>query len=114
MNTVIGWVDSYNNSYQKASFTDDRKKALVERIRKRAYNFTMFDHEYMQYCAPFYDDNKFCVLTKQQFNDVMAEAYKDQPIGQRLIPQDVITIAPINNVLYEKQKFVPKEVNDNV
>jgi hypothetical protein len=105
MNVVVGWVDSYNNSYQKAPFTEERKKALVERIRKRAYNFTMFDHEYMQYCAPFYDDGKFCVLTKQQFNDVMAEAYKDMPRGRRLIPQDVIEDTPHNGVLYEKKKF---------
>lgn len=105
MKIVIGWVDSYNNVYQKAQFTDDRKKALVERIRKRAYNFTMFDHEYMPYCAPFYDDGKFCVLAKQQFDDVMAEVYKDTPRGQRLIPQDVIEDTPRHGVLYEKRKF---------
>lgn len=114
MTIVVGWVDAYNNSYPKTAFTDERKRALVERIRKRAYNFTMFDHEYMQYCAPFYDDGKFCVLTKQQFDAVMAEAYKEIPIGQRLTPQDVITTTPINNVLYEKQKFAPKDGDSNV
>ena len=105
MNVVVGWVASYENSYPKAKFTNDRKKALIERIRKRFYNFTMFDHEYMPYCAPFYDDGKFCVLNKHEFEEVMSEVYKDMPRGQRLLPQDVITIPVKNGVMFEKEKF---------
>ena len=114
MNTVIGWVDSYNRTYPTTLFNSDRKKALIERIRKREYNFTHFDHSYLQYGAPYYDDGKFCVLTKAQWDDVIREAYKDAPLGQHLMPQDVITIAPVKEILFEKTKFIPKDVDDNV
>lgn len=109
---VIGWVDCWSSPYKQVAFTEDRKKALVERIRKRKYNFNYFDHE-MLGCAPVYDDKTVCVLTKSQFDAVMAEAYKETPRGQRLLPQDVITRPPINSVLYEKEKFEPKGDGNN-
>ena len=55
------------------------------------------------------DDNVMCVLTKHQFDDVMAEAYKDIPRGQRLMPQDVITRPAKGGILYEKEKFELEE-----
>lgn len=102
--TVIGWSDAYGGSVPTVTFTSERKKALVERIKKRKYNFNHFDHE-MLGCAPVYDDKVMCVLTKSQFDDVMSEAYKDVPRGQRLLPQDVIDDKIIDGVLYEKKKF---------
>ena len=102
--TVIGWSDAYGVSVPTVTFTSERKKALVERIKKRKYNFNHFDHE-MLGCAPVYDDKVMCVLTKSQFDDVMSEAYKDVPRGQRLLPQDVIDDKIIDGVLYEKKKF---------
>jgi hypothetical protein len=102
--TVIGWTDAYGNTVPTVSFTAERKRALVERIRKRKYNFNHFDHE-MLGCAPVYDDKVMCVLAKSQFDDVMSEAYKDIPRGQRLLPQDIIEDNPIDGVLYEKKKF---------
>ncbi len=102
--TVIGWTDSYTQQYPTTPLTGERKKALVERIRKRRYNFNFFDHEMMG-CAPVYDDKKICVLTKSQFDSVMAEAYKETPRGQRLLPQDVIDDIPVDGILYEKKKF---------
>lgn len=107
--TVVGWTDAYSGAVPTVTFTTERKKALVERIRKRKYNFNHFDHE-MLGCAPVYDDKVMCVLTKAQFDDVMSEVYKDIPRGQRLLPQDVITRPPKNGVLYEKEKF---EEGDN-
>ena len=101
---VTGWTDAYGSQYPIAPFTEERRRALIERIRKRRYNFNYFDHE-MLGCAPFYDDKVVCVLTKPQFDAVMAEAYKEMPRGQRLMPQDVIVDSPINGVLYEKKKF---------
>ena len=59
----------------------------------------------LSYCAPVYDDNTFCILNKQQWDDVMREAYKDVTYGPRLMPIDVIETTPKNNVLYEKDKF---------
>ena len=112
MKKVIGWCDAYGTSYPVATFTGERRKALVERIRKRRYNFNHFDHEMMG-CAPFYDDRTICVLTKAQFDSVMAEAYKDIPRGQRLMPQDVIDDKPFNGVLYEKKKFYMEGTNNN-
>jgi hypothetical protein len=101
---VIGWTDAYGSKYKTAPFTEERKRALVERIRKRRYNFNHFDHE-MLGCAPVYDDKTICVLTKAQFDSVMAEAYKDMPFPQRLLPQDVIDDNVVDGVLYEKKKF---------
>jgi hypothetical protein len=110
--TVVGWSDAYGNAVPTVTFTADRKKALVERIRKRRYNFNHFDHE-MLGCAPVYDDKVMCVLTKAQFDGVMSEAYKEIPRGPRLLPQDVITTTPKNGVLYEKEKFVKEGENNN-
>ena len=112
MTRVIGWTDAYTTQYPSVSFTEERRKALVERIRKRRYNFNHFDHE-MLGCAPFYDDKVICVLTKSQFDAVMAEAYKEIPRGQRLMPQDVIEDKPINGVLYEKKKFYMEGESNN-
>jgi hypothetical protein len=102
--TVVGWTDAWGNAVPTTTFTTERKKALVERIRKRRYSFNHFDHE-MLGCSPVYDDNAKCVLTKSQFDDVMSEAYKDVPFPQRLLPQDVITRPMKNGILFEKEKF---------
>ena len=50
--SVIGWVDAYLSNYQTVSLTDERRRALVERIRKRGYNFTYEAHQTVPYCAP--------------------------------------------------------------
>jgi hypothetical protein len=110
--TVTGWSDAYGGVVPTVTFTAERKRALVERIRKRRYNFNHFDHE-MLGCAPVYDDKVMCVLTKSQFDDVMAEAYKDIPRGQRLLPQDVITRPVKNGILFEKEKFAEEGDNNN-
>lgn len=110
--TVIGWSDAYGGAVPTVTFTAERKKALVERIRKRRYNFNHFDHE-MLGCAPVYDDKVMCVLTKSQFDDVMFEAYKELPRGQRLLPQDVITRPAKNGILFEKEKFEQEGDNGN-
>ena len=110
--TVIGWSDAYGGAIPTVTFTVERKKALVERIRKRKYNFNHFDHE-MLGCAPVYDDKVMCVLTKSQFDNVMDEAYKDVPRGQRLLPQDIIDDRIVNGILYEKKKFYMEGENSN-
>ena len=109
---VIGWCDAYTTQYNVASFTSERRRALVERIRKRRYNFNHFDHE-MLGCAPVYDDKMICVLTKPQFDSVMEEAYKEIPRGQRLLPQDAIDDTPVDGILYEKKKFYMEGENSN-
>jgi hypothetical protein len=43
----------------------------------------------------------------------MAEAYGDMTLGPRLMPMDVIDRPEINSVIYEKQKFEPKEGENN-
>jgi hypothetical protein len=108
MSIVVGWTSAYDGKYPTVTLTDDRKKALVERIRKREYYFTQFDHEFLPYGCPFYDDGVLCVLTKPQWDTVINEAYKDSHPSQRLMPMDVITRPPKNSVLYEKEKFEPK------
>ena len=103
--SVIGWTDAYLSNYQTVLFTEERRRALIDRIRKRQYNFTYEAHQTVPYCAPFYNDYALCVLTKAQWDDVMAEAYGDCPRGTRLMPMDAIDDKPVNGVLFEKQKF---------
>lgn len=109
---VVGWCYAFDNAVPTVAFTNERKKALVERIRKRRYNFNHFDHEMMG-CAPVYDDKVMCVLTKAQFDSVMDEAYSDMRRGPRLMPQDVITRPVKNGILYEKDKFAEEGENNN-
>lgn len=111
---VVGWCDAYGSKYSTKTFTPERKVALIECIRKRKYNFNHFDHEMLSYGAPLYNDNTLCVLKKSQWDDVMAEAYKDMPRAPRKMPMDAITTPAKNGVLYEKEKYQPKEDNQNV
>ena len=106
---VIGWTSAYFSSYPEVKFTKERREALIHRIKKRKYNFNYSDHQYLDYCAPFYADNTICILTKQEWDSVMDEAWADYPRGPRLMPEDVINRKPINTVLYEKEKWEPKD-----
>ena len=104
-NPVIGWTSAWLSNYQTVEYTEERKKALVDRIRKRKYNFTHQAHQTLFYTAPFYSDECICVLTKAQWDEAMSEAYINDPLGPRLMPEDVIDLKPVNGVLYEKKKF---------
>jgi hypothetical protein len=106
---TVGWTSAYLSSYPTVKFTQERRSTLVDRIRKRQYNFTHADHQFLDYAAPFYEDEVICVLTKQEWDSVISDAYKDNPLGTRLMPEDVIDRKPINGVLYEREKWEPKE-----
>ena len=110
---VVGWTDAFGGQCREVPFTKERQKALVERIRKRRYNFNHQDHQFLPYASPVFDDNTTCVLTKVQWDSVMDEAYGDMRRGPRLMPQDIITRAPKNGVLYEKDKFAEEGENNN-
>lgn len=112
-NPVIGWSSAFFSSYPTVPFTNDRREALIHRIRKRKYNFNYFDHCNIDYCAPFYADNTICVLTKSEFDSVMDEAWEYYPRGQRLMPEDVLKEEPINSVIYEKVKWKPQGGDNN-
>lgn len=111
--TVVGWMSCYSGTCQVVPFTEERKKALVERIRKRRYEFNHADHCFLPYCSPVYNDKTTCELTKAQWDGVMSEAYKDSPRGPRLLPQDAITRPPKNGILFEKEKFEQEGDNNN-
>jgi hypothetical protein len=113
MSSVIGWTDCYSGNYPVVTFTEDRKKALVERIKKRKYVFNHQDHCFLPYCCPVYGDKVTCELNKAQWDSVMAEAYKDVPFGPRLLPQDAIDDKPVAGTLYEKKKFYEEGVEGN-
>lgn len=113
MSSVIGWTDCYSGNYPVVTFTEDRKKALVERIKKRKYVFNHQDHCFLPYCCPVYEDKVTCELNKAQWDGVMAEAYKDVPFGPRLLPQDAIDDKPVAGTLYEKKKFYEEGVEGN-
>lgn len=110
---VVGWTSAYLSQYPTVPFTEERKQALVHRIRKRKYNFTHQAHQTLFYTAPFYSDKTVCVLSKSEWDEVMSEAYQDESLGARLMPEDVIDIKPVNDVLYEKIKWLPKEDENN-
>ena len=111
--TVVGWTSCYSGVCPVVTFTSDRKKALVERIRKRRYEFNFQDHSFLPYCAPVYNDNTMCELNKAQWDSVMSEAYKDSPRGPRLLPQDAIDDMPVDGILYEKKKFYQEGERNN-
>lgn len=102
---VIGWCDTYGNKYKTVTFSNTRRKALIDCIRKRRYNFNFSDYQFLPCCCPVYRDKSICVLNKAQFDSVMDEAYSSIPRGQRLIPLDVIQRAIKNGILYEKEKY---------
>ena len=110
---VVGWTSAYLSNYPTVPFTEERKQALIHRIRKRKYNFTHQAHQNLFYTAPFYSDETVCVLTKNEWDEVISEAYGDMPLGIRLMPEDVIELEPINGVLYEKEKWEPKDGDNN-
>lgn len=110
---IVGWTDTYGSPYKQSEFTQEKRKALIERIRQRSYSFAYMDYQTLPYCCPFYNDGTICILTKQQWDSVMNEAYKDRPFGARLLPMDVITIPVKNGILYEKEKFINKEGLNN-
>ena len=105
---VTGWTSAYLSPYKIAEYTEERKRALIDRIRKRQYNFTHQAHQTLFYTAPFYSDECVCVLNKAQWDEAIKMAYKDDVLGPRLMPEDVINRKPINDVLYEKEKWEPK------
>ena len=111
--TVVGWTGAWDNIVPTSTFTNEKEKALIERIRKRKYSFNQFDHEMLPYASPVFNDNTTCILTKTQWDKVMSEAYKDIPLGQRLMPQDAIDDSPVNGILYEKKKFYQEGDNNN-
>ena len=106
---VVGWTSAFLSSYKTVKFTKERRDTLVDRIRKRQYNFTHNDHQFLDYAAPFYEDGVICVLSKSEWDSVISDAYKDNPLGPRLMPEDVINRNPINGILFEKEKWEPKE-----
>lgn len=110
---IVGWCDTYISQYPTAEFSETRRMALIDIIQKRKYNYNFSDYEFLSYCCPLYEDSKICVLTKQQFDDVMSEAWKDIPRSGRLMPADIISLQPVNGVLYEKEKYIPKESVQN-
>ena len=111
--TVVGWTGAWDNIVPTSIFTKEKEKALIERIRKRRYNFNQFDHEMLPYASPVFNDKTTCILNKSQWDKVMSEAYKDIPRGQRLMPQDVITRPAKSGILYEKEKFELEGDNNN-
>ena len=111
--TVIGWTGAWDGAVPASTFTKEKERALIERIRKRRYNFNHVDHEFLPYASPVFNDKTTCILNKSQWDKVMSEAYKDIPRGARLMPQDVIDDKPVNGVLYEKKKFYQEGTNNN-
>lgn len=111
--TVVGWCDTYTSTLPVTDFSESKRQALIERIRKRRYDFNYNDYQFLSYCCPVYQDKTICILTKQQFDNVMDEAWRDIPRAQRLMPVDVIQDTPSNEILFEKNKFKEQFMEQN-
>lgn len=111
---IMGWVGAYDCNYPIAAFSSERKKALIEKIQQRKYNFNFNDSQFLPNCAPYYDDGKICILTKKEFDETMQEAWRDRVMGARLLPMDVIHLPITNGILFEKEKYMKMEDNGNV
>ena len=109
--TVVGWTDSWNDSYPTATFTTERHKALLERVRKRKYNFSYQMLQLNPYSTPVYNDGTKCLLSKAEWDRVLADAYGDEKMPMRCTPMDVLTINR-NGVLWEKEKFYNEMAGD--
>lgn len=105
---LIGWTGAWTSPYKCEKLTEERRMALVGCMRKRRYNFTYDSHQLLPYATPLFIDNTICVLTRQEWDSIISDVYKDNPLGPRLMPEDVIERAPINGVIYEKEKWEPK------
>lgn len=107
---VMGWVDPYSTKFERTEYNEARKSALITRVEKRRYFFTFFDHEMMG-IVPLYSDNKYCMLTKSELDEVFKEAYKDTNIESRKLPEDEEETVWYNGTLYEKKKFIKEDNN---
>lgn len=103
--TVVGWTDCWNENCPTATFTTEKHKALVERVRKRQYNFTFQMLQMNPYSTPVYNDGTKCLLSKSEWDNVLADAYGDARLPLRCTPMDVLTIKK-NEILWEKEKFM--------
>lgn len=99
---IVGWAGAWVSPFEHAELTDEKRNLFVEYIRYKHLNYTYQAHQTLPYAAPLFSDGKICVLTNQQWNDIIAEAYGDEPLGRRLMPADIIKTAPINDALWEK------------
>ena len=107
---VVGWTDCWNENCPTVTFTNERRKALVERVKKRKYNYS-YQLFMNPYTTPVYDDNAKCILTKSEWDNVLADAYGDDKLPQRCTPMDVLEIKKYG-VLWEKEKFIQEVVGE--
>lgn len=109
--TVVGWTSCYEDRYPTVTFTPDRQKALVERVRKRRYNFS-YSMFMTPYTTPVYNDGVKCLLSKAEWDRVLADAYGDDKMPVRCSPMDVLTLKRYE-ALWEKEKFMQEMAGDS-
>jgi hypothetical protein len=115
---VVGWVGAYTTPYPETSFTDKYKQALFNCIKKRRYDYTYDSLCFLPYGAPLFSNGKMCVPSRQQWEEILNDVYKEVKRTCRLTPMDVITESPIDDILFEnekvKNKFFEKGDKNNV
>ena len=112
MISVIGWTGAYTSPYEEVKFTEERKQALFECVKKRYYDFPYDALCFLPYCAPFFSDGTVCVPTRQEWEELLKKVYSDSPRFHRLSPLDAIKDEPVQNILFENEK-VKKEYLKN-
>lgn len=110
--TVVAWTSCYEDRYPTVTFTPERQKALVERVKRRGYNFS-YQMFLTPYTTPVYDDGCKTLLTKSEWDNVLAVAYGDSKMPPRCTPMDVLTVKK-HEALWEKEKFIQGIWSDNV
>jgi len=101
---VVAWCDNFDDNYSNTPFTEERKRALVDRVRQRKYNMSYQMLSMNPYSTPVYQDGCRCLLTSEQWEDVLVDVYADNKRPPRFSPMDILTFKA-NGALWEKERF---------
>lgn len=112
MMNVVAWCDNYNDNYPCATFTEERRRALVDRVKQRKYNMSYQMLSMNPYSTPVYQDGCRCLLSSTQWESVLSEVYDDNKRPPRFSPMDILTFKA-NDALWEREKFYREMAGEN-
>lgn len=74
---VIGWTtyDNIIDDIKTGPSSDAATQAIIDDIKANNYDFTGYDHQETENCAPVLNDGKKRLYTQRGFGAIMAEAH---------------------------------------
>lgn len=109
---VVGWVFPYDTRFKNSELTEDKKLAIINKIRKKKYYYSWSDSQFMDGCTPMFNDYTYCNLTKPQYDEIFSEALKDYDDINRLLPIDATHTTVCDSVVWEKTKYMEEYKNN--